>query len=67
MPPTKVKRRGSDRKFLARVLANGTECDIAMLSVDDDSFWEGAAPVEFGSLPQLQAAVTVVGYPIGEA
>lgn len=35
----KVKRRGDDRKFLARVLAVGTECDIALLTVDDDAFW----------------------------
>ncbi|KAI8465037.1 MAG: trypsin-like cysteine/serine peptidase domain-containing protein [Monoraphidium minutum] len=61
----KVKRRGSDKKFVASVLAVGTECDIAMLTVEDDDFWEGAEPVEFGDLPQLQAAVTVVGYPIG--
>ena len=38
----------------------------AMLTVEDEAFWEGAEPVEFGDLPQLQAAVTVVGYPIGE-
>ncbi|WIA23171.1 hypothetical protein OEZ86_010064 [Tetradesmus obliquus] len=61
----KVKRRGSDKKFVASVLAVGTECDIAMLTVDDDAFWEGVEPVVFGSLPQLQDAVTVVGYPIG--
>jgi hypothetical protein len=28
----KVKRRGDDRKFLAEVLAVGTECDIALLT-----------------------------------
>ena len=28
----KVKRRADDRKFLARVLAIGTECDIALLT-----------------------------------
>ena len=30
-------------------------------------FWEspGMSPVEFGDLPALQDAVTVVGYPIG--
>ncbi|XP_050382708.1 protease Do-like 9 [Argentina anserina] len=61
----KVKKRGSDTKYLATVLAIGTECDIAMLSVSDDEFWEGISPVEFGSLPALQDAVTVVGYPIG--
>lgn len=36
-PQVKVKRRGSDKKFIARVLANGTECDIGargQLAVD---------------------------------
>ncbi|XP_015882658.2 protease Do-like 9 [Ziziphus jujuba] len=61
----KLKKRGSDTKYLATVLAIGTECDIAMLTVDDDEFWEGVSPVEFGNLPTLQDAVTVVGYPIG--
>ncbi|GAA0184038.1 hypothetical protein LIER_31350 [Lithospermum erythrorhizon] len=61
----KVKKRGSDTKYLATVLAIGTECDIAMLTVDDDEFWEGVSPVAFGDLPALQDAVTVVGYPIG--
>jgi hypothetical protein len=41
-------------------------CDAsAMLTVSDDEFWEGVSPVEFGDLPALQDAVTVVGYPIG--
>ncbi|KAK6773786.1 hypothetical protein RDI58_029024 [Solanum bulbocastanum] len=61
----KLKKRGSDTKYVATVLAIGTECDIALLSVDDDEFWEGVSPVEFGDLPALQDAVTVVGYPIG--
>ncbi|KAI3843883.1 hypothetical protein MKX03_036979 [Papaver bracteatum] len=37
----------------------------AMLTVEDDEFWDGVSPVQFGSLPALQDAVTVVGYPIG--
>ncbi|GAV72580.1 Trypsin domain-containing protein [Cephalotus follicularis] len=61
----KLKKRGSDTKYLATVLAIGTECDIAMLTVSNDEFWEGVSPVEFGDLPALQDAVTVVGYPIG--
>lgn len=39
--------------------------DTALLTVNDDEFWEGVSPVEFGDLPVLQDAVTVVGYPIG--
>ncbi|KAL3618025.1 Protease Do-like 9 [Castilleja foliolosa] len=61
----KLKKRGSDTKYLATVLAIGTECDIALLTVEDDEFWEGVSPVDFGDLPALQDAVTVVGYPIG--
>uniref|UniRef100_A0A2P2MRP9 Protease Do-like 9 n=1 Tax=Rhizophora mucronata TaxID=61149 RepID=A0A2P2MRP9_RHIMU len=61
----KLKKRGSDTKYLASVLAIGTECDIALLTVNDDEFWEGVSLVEFGNLPSLQDAVTVVGYPIG--
>ncbi|MQL69063.1 hypothetical protein Taro_001333, partial [Colocasia esculenta] len=61
----KLKKRGSDTKYLATVLAIGTECDIALLTVNDDEFWDGVSPVDFGPLPALQDAVTVVGYPIG--
>jgi S1-C subfamily serine protease len=61
-----LMRRGDDAKYVARVLAVGTECDIALLTVDDDAFWAGAAaPLQFGALPRLQDAVAVVGYPVG--
>lgn len=61
----KVKKRGDDRKYLARVLAIGTECDIALLTVDDPLFWENGTLVQWGNLPTLQEPVFVVGYPIG--
>ncbi|GBG68361.1 hypothetical protein CBR_g2905 [Chara braunii] len=50
----KLKRRGDDTKFVAQVLAIGHECDIALLSVEDESFWKGVEPLKFGSLPRLQ-------------
>lgn len=61
----KLKRRGSDDKYVATVLAIGRECDIALLTVKDDAFWAGLQPLSFGPLPELQEAVAVVGYPIG--
>jgi len=58
----KVKRRGSDAKYVATVLSIGPECDIALLTVEDEAFWEGLPPVELGeSMPMLQDAITVVG------
>lgn len=50
----KVKRRGDDQKFIAEVLAIGIECDIALLTVKDETFWEGVKPLAFGPLPRLQ-------------
>ena len=41
------------------------ECDIAMLTVDDEEFWGQLEPVTFDGLPALQDQVTVVGFPIG--
>ncbi|XP_049343456.1 protease Do-like 2, chloroplastic isoform X1 [Solanum verrucosum] len=61
----KVKKRGDDTKYVAKVLARGVACDIALLSVESKEFWEGAEPLSFGRLPRLQDAVTVVGYPLG--
>ncbi|XP_059625758.1 protease Do-like 2, chloroplastic [Cornus florida] len=61
----KVKRRGDDTKYVAKVLARGVECDIALLAVESKEFWKGAGPLHFGRLPRLQDAVTVVGYPLG--
>ncbi|KAK4492564.1 hypothetical protein RD792_003379 [Penstemon davidsonii] len=61
----KVKRRGDDTKYVAKVLARGVECDIALISVESEEFWQGAEPLQFGRLPNLQDAVTVVGYPLG--
>ncbi|XP_062179702.1 protease Do-like 2, chloroplastic isoform X1 [Phragmites australis] len=61
----KVKRRGDDKKYIAKVLARGIECDLALLSVENEEFWKGTEPLHFGRLPCLQDSVTVVGYPFG--
>ncbi|XP_062230746.1 protease Do-like 2, chloroplastic [Phragmites australis] len=61
----KVKRRGDDKKYIAKVLARGIECDLALLSVENEEFWKGTEPLHFDRLPCLQDSVTVVGYPLG--
>ncbi|XP_954412.1 serine protease (zymogen-like), putative [Theileria annulata] len=60
-----VKKHGSTMKYPARLIEIGHECDLAVLTVDDDSFWEGIEPFEFGDVPNLHDNVTVVGYPTG--
>jgi len=39
--------------------------DLALLTVDDASFFDGVTPIELGALPEMEDSVRVVGYPIG--
>ena len=49
-----VKKRSSERKTVAKLVAVGHECDLAVLEVDEEDFWDGLMPLEFGDLPSLQ-------------
>ncbi|MFC1496851.1 trypsin-like peptidase domain-containing protein [Verrucomicrobiota bacterium] len=61
-----VQKNGDAKKYRARVSFSGHDCDLAILSVDDPSFFKGTSPVTFAKqLPRLNDEVTVLGYPRG--
>ncbi|EYU39504.1 hypothetical protein ABFS82_06G199500 [Erythranthe guttata] len=60
-----VRKHGSPTKYRAEVKAVGHECDLAILVVENEEFWEGMNSLELGDIPFLQEAVAVVGYPQG--
>ena len=66
-----VRLRGSEEKFVARILCVGEECDLALLTVDDSAFWQQLSNGECSavqlrsSLPRPKERVVVVGYPVG--
>ena len=60
-----VKRQGTTKRRPARVAFRGDACDLAILEVDDESFFEGVEPLELGELPRLGDAVTAYGFPLG--
>lgn len=60
-----VRKHGSPTKYRAEVQAVGHECDLAILVVVNEEFWEGMNFLELGDTPFLQEAVAVVGYPQG--
>uniref|UniRef100_A0A2P2K3P0 Protease Do-like 10 n=1 Tax=Rhizophora mucronata TaxID=61149 RepID=A0A2P2K3P0_RHIMU len=60
-----VRKHGSPTKYRAEIRAVGHECDLAVLSVESEEFWEGMCFLELGDIPFLQEAVAVVGYPQG--
>jgi S1-C subfamily serine protease len=60
-----VRKHGSPIKYRADVEAVGHECDLALLRVRSEEFWEGMRELDFGEIPFLQESVAVVGYPQG--
>ena len=60
-----LRRFGASHKVPAEVEGVCHECDLALLRVRKEDFFEGAKPIEFGELPELGDHVTVCGYPIG--
>eukprot|EP00439_Symbiodinium_sp_Y106_P082174 s348_g21.t1 len=61
-----VRKRGDDQKYEAEVLARATDCDLALLTVREEAFWEGAtAQTLCNEVPALFSEVVCVGYPTG--
>jgi len=61
-----VRKQSSPDKFKARVVAVSHECDLALLAVEDDAFFNDLIALEISpELPQLQDPVFVLGYPEG--
>jgi S1-C subfamily serine protease len=61
----RVRKHGSAEKFVAKLIGVCHQCDLAVLTVHEDYFWRDVEDLEFGDIPELQEAVTVIGYPTG--
>ena len=61
-----VRPAGSAEKYVARVVVIGHDCDLALLHVENEGFWEGLPLVTLRSgLPRLASEVVAVGFPVG--
>jgi S1-C subfamily serine protease len=60
-----VKRQGMTRRYEARVSQVGHACDLALLEVEDASFFDGVEPLDLGRMAELQDTVDVYGFPVG--
>jgi len=60
-----IKKSSNPKKFIAHVKWISHEADLALLEVEDESFFEGTKPLELGELPRRQDGVAVYGYPQG--
>ena len=60
-----VRRKGMAKKYTAQVEIVAHECDLAILRVDDNSFFSGIKAVQIGGLVELRDQVAVYGFPKG--
>ena len=56
-----VKKYDETRRFVAKVEEVDQDLDLALLSVDDQSFFIGTVPVEFGGLPSRGDKLLIQG------
>lgn len=60
-----VRRYQDPKLYTARVVFVGHDCDLALLEVDEPSFFDGLEPLEIGDLPKVRSTVVTYGYPAG--
>jgi S1-C subfamily serine protease len=60
-----VHRYQDPRPYVAEIEFVAHDCDLAILSVEDSSFFDNLEPLEFGELPKVRSTVVTYGYPAG--
>jgi len=60
-----LKKENIAKRYPARVAFIGHDCDLAILAVDDESFFDGTVPLEFAGIPSVNTTVSTYGFPLG--
>lgn len=60
-----VRRYQNPRPYPAKVTYIGHDCDLAVLEVEDESFFTGMEPLTIGEMPKVRSTVVTYGYPAG--
>ncbi len=61
-----VQRHGDSRKYPARVVFAGHDCDLAVLEAEDAELFASLTPLPLGNaLPSLGEEVHAIGFPMG--
>ncbi len=60
-----VQLDGDSKRYKASKIATSHETDLALITLDDKSFFDKITPLELGKLPNIHQKVVVFGYPIG--
>lgn len=60
-----IEKDNDPRRYVAQVEHVAHDADLAVLKVQDASFFDDMTPLEFDGIPPLESQVSVYGFPIG--
>ena len=60
-----VKKENIAKRYRSQVAFIGHDCDLAILTVDDESFFEATVPLELAGIPKVHTTVSTHGFPVG--
>lgn len=60
-----LKKQNQATRYPAQVQFVAHDCDLALLTVPDPSFFEGTEPLELGGIPRPNSTVQTCGFPMG--
>jgi S1-C subfamily serine protease len=60
-----IRKENLAKLFQAKVVFVGHDCDLAILTVEDKSFYNDTAALELADLPSVNSTVSTYGFPMG--
>lgn len=60
-----IQKQNIAKRYPAKVEFVGHDCDLAVLTVYDPTFYDDMIPLEFGPLPAVNSTVQTCGFPLG--
>jgi len=60
-----LRKENVAKRYPARVAFVGHDCDLAVLTLDDESFFDDTIGLELAGLPKVNSTVSTYGFPVG--
>ncbi|SOV75516.1 serine protease DegP [Plasmodium sp. gorilla clade G3] len=60
-----IRKHGNSGKYESKILYVAHDVDIAILTVEDKTFFDDVYALHFGPLPSLKDEIITIGYPAG--
>ncbi len=60
-----LRKENVAKRYPAKVAFVGHDCDLAILTVDDDVFFDDTVPLDLAGIPKVGSTVSTYGFPMG--